>query len=246
MPDLELRFLGSGDAFGDGGRYQTCFCVRSGELRFLIDCGATSLSAMKRFGVDPASVDAILISHFHADHYGGLPFFILDAQFSGRARPLTIAGPEGLRDRLQAATDALFPGASRTQQKFEIRFLELVAGEPLSIGPLSVKGFRVAHSPESNPLGLRVEVGGKVIAYSGDTEWTEALFPLAQGTDLFICESYAFEKQIPYHLNYQTLRRHRENLVTERLILTHFGPEALAHLSEIEFECAEDGLAVGL
>ncbi len=246
MSLIELRLLGTGDAFGDGGRYQTCFWGRVESYEFIIDCGATSLSAIKRFGVAPGAIDAILISHFHADHYGGLPFFILDAQFSGRTRPLTIAGPVELRERLKSATETLFPGASKTQQKFQISFQELREREPQSLGPLRVTGLRVAHSPESNPLGIRVETYGKVIAYSGDTEWTSALTELAKGANLFICESYAFEKRIPYHLNYRTLLEHRRELAAERVILTHFGPEMLARLPEVEFECAEDGKSVSL
>jgi ribonuclease BN (tRNA processing enzyme) len=246
MSQIELQLLGTGDAFGDGGRYQTCFWARAADYRFLIDCGATSLSAIKRFGVNPGTIDAILVSHFHADHYGGLPFFILDAQFSARTQPLAIVGPAGLQERLKSATELLFPGASKTRQKFEISFHELRPREPQLLGPLCVTGFDVAHSPGTNPLGLRVEAAGKVIAYSGDTEWTNALTELARAANLFICESYAFEKRIPYHLNYRTLRQHRHELSAQRLVLTHFGPEMLARLSEVEFECAEDGKSIAV
>src|SRR5207302_8674683 len=101
MGQVTVRFLGCGDAFGSGGRFQTCFLVRSDTARFLIDCGASSLIAMNRFGVDPAEIDLILLSHLHGDHYGGLPFFLLDAQIlRRRTRPLVIAGPPGLRKRL--------------------------------------------------------------------------------------------------------------------------------------------------
>jgi ribonuclease BN (tRNA processing enzyme) len=246
MSLIELRLLGTGDAFGDGGRYQTCFWGRVEGFEFLIDCGATSLSAIKRFGVAPGAIDAILLSHFHADHYGGLPFFILDAQFSRRTRPLTLVGPVGLQERLRSATESLFPGASKTQQKFQISFQELREREPQSVGPLRVTGLPVVHSPETNPLGIRVETDGKVIAYSGDTEWTGALTELAKGASLFICEAYAFEKRIPYHLDYRTLLEHRSELLAERIILTHFGPEILGRLPEVELECAEDGKSVTL
>lgn len=91
MGDVRIRFLGSGDAFGSGGRLQTCIHVEGGGTQFLVDCGASSLIAMKRVGVDPTSIDVALITHLHGDHFGGLPFLILDAQFSRRSRPLTIA-----------------------------------------------------------------------------------------------------------------------------------------------------------
>ncbi len=99
--EVSVRFLGSGDAFGSGGRFQTCIYVQHEETHLLIDCGATSLVAMKRFGVETSAIDTILLSHLHGDHFGGVPFFIMEAQFvSGRERPLVVAGPPGLEARI--------------------------------------------------------------------------------------------------------------------------------------------------
>ena len=81
---MQLQFVGSGDAFGSGGRFNTCFHVVGAETNFLIDCGASSLIAMNRLGIDRNGIDFILLTHFHADHSGGVPFFILDAQFPAR------------------------------------------------------------------------------------------------------------------------------------------------------------------
>lgn len=94
---MQFRFVGSGDAFGSGGRFNTCFHVAAERTRFLLDCGASSLVALKRGGIDRNAIDLILLTHFHADHFGGVPFFVLDAQLvARRTRPLTIAGPPGL------------------------------------------------------------------------------------------------------------------------------------------------------
>lgn len=78
---MKLTFVGCGDAFGSGGRFNTCFHIAATKTNFLIDCGASSLIAMKRFGIDRNAIDTILITHFHGDHFGGLPYFVLDAQF---------------------------------------------------------------------------------------------------------------------------------------------------------------------
>ena len=89
---VRVRVLGSGDAFGSGGRYQTCFAIEAPSATFLLDCGASSLIAMKRFGVSPSAIETILVTHLHGDHFGGILFFILDAQFvSKRRTPLTVA-----------------------------------------------------------------------------------------------------------------------------------------------------------
>src|SRR5437667_7514343 len=120
-----VRFLGSGDAFGSGGRFQACIHVRTGDSSVLLDCGASSLIAMRRFGVEPNEIDAILISHLHGDHFGGIPFFILDGQFlSKRDRPLFVSGPPSIEASLRQAQQALFAGSSQTQHNYHYRLLE--------------------------------------------------------------------------------------------------------------------------
>ncbi len=242
-----LTFLGSGDAFGSGGRFQACLYVQAEASRFLIDCGASSLIAMRRSRVEPNDVDAILISHLHGDHFGGLPFFILDAQLvSKRARPLTIAGPPGVEARVRDAMEALFPGSSRVQQKFAVEYVELPEETATTVGGVEVTPYTVVHASGAPAYALRVAVDGKVIAYSGDTEWTEALVLAARDADLFVCEAYYFEKQMKFHLDYRTLLAHRAELGCRRLIVTHMNADLLSRLGEVDLERAEDGMVVEL
>jgi len=94
---MRVRFLGSGDAFGSGGRFNACFLVETTASTFLVECGASSMIAMRRFHVDPNRIGTVFVSHLHGDHFGGLPFMILDGQFySRRTAPLTLVGPPGL------------------------------------------------------------------------------------------------------------------------------------------------------
>jgi ribonuclease BN (tRNA processing enzyme) len=247
MGDVIVQFLGSGDAFGSGGRLQTCMHVDAGSVRFLVDCGASSLIGMKRCGVDPSLVDVVLISHLHGDHFGGLPFLILDAQLiSKRTRPLVIAGPPGLTARLREAMEVFFPGSSRVQQKFALQITELAERTPTPIGELQVTALPVVHASGAPPYALRVECGGKVIAYSGDTEWTETLIAAADGADVFVCEAYFFEKPIKYHLDYRTVMAQRTRLRCRRLVLTHMSDDMLARRAESDVECAEDGMRIVL
>lgn len=244
---IRLRFLGTGDNFGSGGRFQACIDVDAGTTRFLIDCGASSLIAMKRAGIDSAAIDAILISHLHGDHFGGIPFFILDAQLiSRREKPLTIAGPPGLTRRIREAMEVFYPGSSSVERKFAVRYIEMIEGEMTKAGDLAVLPVRVIHGSGAPPYALRVECAGKIIAYSGDTEWTDTLRKVAEGADLFICESYFFEKPMKNHISYRTLLAHRAELGYRRIILTHMGEDALKRRGEIELEVAEDGMEVVL
>jgi ribonuclease BN (tRNA processing enzyme) len=247
VSEVSVQFLGSGDAFGSGGRFQTCIYVQSDATRFLIDCGASSLIAMRQFGVDPSLVDVVLLTHLHGDHFGGLPFFILDAQLiSKRTRPLVVAGPPGLRVRLPEAMEALFPDSSRVQQKFPIQVVELAAETETPVADLKVTAYGVVHPSGAPAYALRVACGGKVIAYSGDTEWTDSLTKAAQGADLFICEAYFFEKRIKFHLDYQTLLSHRAELGCRRLVLTHMNEDMLSRLQHVDSEWAEDGKCIVL
>lgn len=243
---LTVQFIGSGDAFGSGGRFQPCFALRADGFLLLLDCGATSMTALRRAGLDPNEVDAIVVSHLHGDHYGGLPFFILDAQFRRGTRPLTVAGPPGLRTRLNEALEADFPGSSGVRRKFETTVLELPARTPTPLGPAAVTAYEVPHPSGAPAYALRVELGGRIIGYSGDGEWSESLVEVARGADLFICEAYSFERIIKFHLSYATIREHRARLACRRLILTHMSEDMLIHAPDCGEETAADGLIVTL
>ena len=238
-----VRFIGSGDSFGNGGRFQTCILIDGVGYRFLIDCGATSLVALKRTGIDPASIDAVLLTHFHGDHSGGVPYLILDGQFTKRERPLVVAGPPGVRERMMAIFEAALPTSSRTEQRFGVTYVEL-REKATRIGPLEVVALPVAHLPETGPHGLRVRVDDRIVAYTGDTEWCDALPRLADAADLFIAEAYSFEKRIPQHLSHATLLAHRDELRAKRIVLTHAGAETLAHRSELAWPLADDGTEI--
>ena len=178
-----MRVLGCSDAFNSGGRLFPCFYVESESARFLIDCGPTAVLAMKRANVDPDALDAVLLSHFHGDHIGGLPFLELELGIMRRrARPLLVAGPPRVEERTRAVVAALYPGRDALP-RIPFEYFEFAEGEQLAVGAVGVRGFPVVHTPESQPHALRIEIDGKVIAYSGDTEWTDALIAVADGAD---------------------------------------------------------------
>lgn len=244
---MKLTFVGSGDAFGSGGRSQTCMLLQAPELTVMIDCGASSLVAMKGQGHDPSAVDAVVLSHLHGDHFGGLPFLMLDGQFSRRTRPLTVLGPKGTADRLQTAMEVLYPGSTQVQRKFRVDVHELDGrGDPQTTEQMTVRGYEVDHACGAPPLAVTVELNGATVGYSGDTAWTPALVQPAQASDLFVCEAYTYDKPVRYHLSYATIREHRDELDAGRLVLTHMSPDMLSRLGEVEDETAYDGLVLEL
>jgi ribonuclease BN (tRNA processing enzyme) len=244
---MQLRFVGCGDALGSGGRFNTCFHVTGERVNFLIDCGASSLPALKRLGIARDEIDLILITHFHGDHFGGLPFLLLDAQFTRRVRPLVIAGPQGIETKLANLMEALFEHSSKTKQRFDLSVVALEPEQSRTFGEVKVTPYPVVHGESGGPfLAYRIKVEGRVITYSADTEWTDTLIPAARGADLFIAEAYYYDKIVKNHLSLKTLEAHLAEINAKRLVLTHMSEDMLARLDELPYTAAHDGMAVEL
>jgi ribonuclease BN (tRNA processing enzyme) len=164
-------------------------------MHALVDCGSTSLAALKSQGLDPGTVDVVALSHLHGDHFGGVPFLVLDGQFTRRTAPLRVVGPPGTRTRLREAMEVAFPGSSTVRRRFELVVDELVPdGTPWRDDRISIRGWEVDHASGAPPLCLRVEAGDRVLAYSGDTAWTPALTNVAAEADLFVVEAYTYDR----------------------------------------------------
>jgi ribonuclease BN (tRNA processing enzyme) len=244
---LTVTFAGCGDAFGSAGRFQACIHLRHRDLPapVLLDCGATSLTALRQAGLDPAQIGAVLVSHLHGDHFGGLVFLILDAQFSGRAEPLAVAGPPGTGQRLAEAMECLFPGSTRVRRRFEVVVTELAPGERADIAGIGVQTAAARHPSGAPALILRLDVRGTVVAYTGDTSWTPAITTAAAGADLLIAEAYYWDKPVPHHLRHADLSEHAAALGARRTVLTHMSAGmASRHAGMSCHESAHDGLVL--
>jgi ribonuclease BN (tRNA processing enzyme) len=252
MPDMTantvgvtVTFAGSGDAFGHGGRFQACMHLSAAGLApVLLDCGATALPALRRCGLDPGELSAVFVSHLHGDHFAGLPFLILDGQFSRRRRPLVIAGPAGTARRLRDCMECLFPGSADISRNFDVQVIELQPEMARECAGVRVTGVEVAHPSGAPALALRLELGGKVIAYSGDTAWTPALTEVAAGADLLIAEAYCRVKPVPHHLRLADIEAHQDELACQQIVLTHMSDDVLTHRQPAGYLAAEDGLVL--
>lgn len=245
---MKITIVGCGDAFGSGGRAHTCFRVDSDGRTLVVDFGASAVTAWKQFGFNSDAMDGVLVSHLHGDHFGGLPFLLLDCQFaSGRKRPLTLAGPKGFRARLERTQEALFPGSTAIHWHFPLEVTEIDCGETVDVA-----GFKVDTAPVQHPSGapataVRLANGRRTFAYSGDCAWTDRLFEFAKGVDLFIVECSSGEEPIANHIDWPTLRAKLPDLSAERTVVTHMSDSALAKAAEMEAEgltLAHDGLVI--
>jgi ribonuclease BN (tRNA processing enzyme) len=247
---MRLTIVGSGDAFGSGGRFNTCFLLETARGKLLVDCGASSLVALRALGLDPNGIEAILISHLHGDHFGALPFLLLDAQFLAcREQPLLIAGPPGTAARVNQIMEAFFPRSTENKWHFLWKVMEIEIGRATDVLGHSVTTTEVLHYSGAPSTALRISDGQRLFAYSGDTEWVDGLRGVAAGADLFIIECYAYSGKFSGHLTWEILKPRLPELRARRVMITHMNTEMLAHVEEARAAgllIAEDGAVLDI
>ncbi|MDE0342526.1 MAG: MBL fold metallo-hydrolase [Deltaproteobacteria bacterium] len=240
---MRVHFLGSGDAFGSGGRNQTAYLLEDRSHLYLLDCGPSTLPALRRARLDPANLDAVILSHLHGDHFGGLPFFFIHYLYDRpRTRPLVVAGPPGTEERVRALMGLMY---GEKELPFAV-FFEMEPDTVTAVAGAEVLAFRVPHQTDAVSLGLRVTAAGRTVLFSGDSSWTDQFVTHSRGADLFICECCFYDDRSTSHMSYVQVAAHREQLECKRLILTHMGEEMLARRRSLPIRTAEDGMVVDL
>jgi ribonuclease BN (tRNA processing enzyme) len=248
MPNaVQVTILGSGDAFGSGGRLHSAYLIEAPSATFLVDCGTTVLQGLKRADVNTTRVDFVCLSHLHGDHFGGVPFLFMDYLYENqRERPIAIYGPPGTEARVQALFEALYQRQANESLPYPVEFVELPTPGTTVVQGVALEAFAVPHVAELVCYGFEIRAAGRRIVYSGDTGWNDALAARAKGADLFICECSTFETRLDIHISYPEIAARASSLGCKRLLLSHLGSEPLARRNELTLEIAEDGMRISL
>jgi len=215
---LNLTFLGSGNAFAAEGRAFSSFLVNG---RYLFDCGPTVLQQLRKLNIAASDIDAVFISHFHADHFFGLPFLLLDAKYGGRGKDLVIVGPPGVEQRTEDLLRLGYPSVTAEHtNSFRRCYVEVSDGCEAEIAGVALMAASVEHVEEMQCFALRARIGNRVIVYSGDSKLCSGLLSLIPGADVIVLECSC--DGVPVHLSpegVETVRRHASP--DARLIVTH-------------------------
>lgn len=219
--------VGCGTVVPEADRACSCYWLESGPVRALLDCGPGLLQAMARLGLPWAAVTDVVLTHFHADHAGGLPGLLFTLTYGLlpdlREEPLDIWGPPGTRRLLERLAEAygefvLAPG-------FPLRVHDLAAGGEATLGgAVPLRTLQVPHTEASQ--ALRLEAGFGSVVYTGDTGPSDRLAGFAAGAGLFVCEcSLPDSHAIDTHLSPGTVGPLAAEARPGRLLLTHVYPQ---------------------
>jgi ribonuclease Z len=218
---LDLTFIGTGNAFAPT-RYWSSFLV---DGRYLFDAPPTLLPHLKKLGANPSDIEVIFISHFHADHFFGLPFLLLEyAELNPRTKDLTIVGPPGIARRAQTLTDLGFPNVFRKDRGYHLEFIEAADNATGECGGCQWTAREVPHVAGLECFAYRVTTDGGTVAYSGDSRMADVLVPLANDADAFVVECSCWDDDCGPHIApHELLELHRRVTPTTQFVVTHMG-----------------------
>ncbi|SOB58448.1 Beta-lactamase domain-containing protein [Pseudodesulfovibrio profundus] len=192
---MRTTFIGVGEAFDDN-QLNTSLLIETAESSLLLDCGFTAPMGFWKAAAHPLDLQAIYISHFHGDHFFGLPALLMRMKQEGRTAPLTILGQPGVEAVVRQTIELAYPG-SLAKASFDLSFMECSAGQNIVLGHMCL-GFALSDHPRPC-LAIRVDCGDRALFYSGDGGATADTAALAAGADLIIHESFTMDADTPGH-----------------------------------------------
>lgn len=219
MSELSLSFIGTGNAFAPGGLCWNGFLVNG---RYLFEAPPQALMSLRHEGIEPNDLDAVIVSHHHADHFLGLPFLLLYWKYQGRNRPVKIVGPPETKQVMEQVTERTYPTIFEID--YEIEWVVAEPGNDLRVGDLVVHPVAVKHDDKLNmSLGYACALNGSRFGYTGDTAICDGVLDLARHSQVLVSECASRAGNVPIHMNLvDDMPRVRNAMAADAtLLLTH-------------------------
>lgn len=240
----EWIVLGTAASVPDAEHDTVGYVLRGTGWAVLIECGGSPLYRLARLGIEREELEAVILTHGHADHIYGLPILVQGLWLGGREAPLPIYGPAQTLDRAHQMLE-LFNLAER-EDMFEIQWKQIPLRPHRAV--LSVHGIEITTSPvnhaaeETVALRLFSPATGQTLVYSSDTEPSSSLVSLAAGANLLIHEAAGESRG---HSSPAQAAEVAREAGVERLVLTHY-PVVGTDLERWRREAAGQGVDVEL
>lgn len=244
---MKINVLGSGNAFNTNGRAHAAYLIEAQNSGcILLDCGATTLYRLQQINFDFDLLDGVLLTHFHGDHIGGLPFLFIQLWLvEKRNRTLKVIGPVGVKEICKSLMDICYPGFF---DKCLLEFIEVSPDESIDFitfgHEIQIKPFKISHRPES--LGYRAREDTKEFAFSGDSSFDQNLFDLVDGVDLALIElSILSQDEISVaHVSLEEVKLNIEKLNAHSIVFTHIYDELARAAEKMGYKTAYDGMVL--
>lgn len=241
---MKVKVLGSGNAFNQGMRLNSAFLIGTNNVNVLIDCGFTVPYALQKESIQFSSVDYILISHYHGDHYAGLASLLLGLKYvSPQYKKLTIIGPGDIQEKVIKLLEILYPGTENLIDDLNLEFREVNhLGEKLITKHFNLEIHPMQHSDLVLPVGYIMERNGFKIGFSGDTCWHDGLISLIESCDKLILECNFVHKVGDGHISIEELELSEfiQNKMKD-IYLTHLCAESANKAEELGYNILSDG-----
>ncbi len=215
---MKITFLGVGEACDQQFVNTSVLITAANSCQLMLDCGFSIPHRYFSLFDDPEKPDAVWISHFHGDHFFGMPLLLLRLWEMGRTKPLTIISQHGVEEKIISLMDTAYKGFSRKLQ-YPLEFKELEPGEKIQFKNLTMQAAQTVHSERN--LGLLVEENDKKIYYSGDGRPSEQAIKLINNCDLIIHESFKMVDDIPNHGSIESNLKLLKQTNSRQLALVH-------------------------
>ncbi len=215
---MEIFFLGVGEACDPAHGNSSSLITTGNGIRILLDCGFSVPHQYFRTVAEPVELDYVWISHFHGDHFFGLPLLFLRLWQLGRTRPLAVVGQKGIEDKVRSVLEMAYPTFEK-KLSFAFEFHVVHTLETISIGGMNWSAALTQHSQYN--LGLRIDDGTKRLYYSGDGRATNQARKLIQGCDFVIHESFSMVDTFPYHGSVTSTLRLADEIEMGQVALVH-------------------------
>ncbi len=237
----ECIVLGSGNSFNINGRGHTSFLI-DGEI--LVDCGPTILYNIEKFKIDISNLQIILITHFHGDHFLGLPFVMLYFEYIvHRKQPITIIGPKGLKKNYKKLLNLSYPGI---EFSFQIPIIELKKNQTITTyvnnKHYTIKSYPITHKKES--IGYRITNNNKTFAFTGDTILNEQVYHLLEDVNIGILELSLQdnpENKIS-HVSLSEVLQNRDKIKAKKLYFNHITDKLSKEVKKINKKIKNFGI----
>ncbi|MEX0832653.1 MAG: MBL fold metallo-hydrolase [Actinomycetota bacterium] len=234
---MNLTVLGSDGSWAGPGGACSGYLVRQGGFALWLDAGNGTLARLQEH-IGIPEIGAVAITHDHPDHFVDLYTLLVAIHYGGVGRPgLPVFAPSGFFDELKS----LMSDDTRRAMNETFAAKEIGPGESLEAGPFGIKTFEMEHFGDA--LGYRVEAGGTVLAYTGDTGPSDQVVELGRNADLFVVEAswQDDDELLPFHMSARQAGEHAQRAGASTLMLTHLTPKLDPAVSIAQAKEAFDG-----